>query len=181
MRVTDQRVMLLRQRKTIRNRLPLKQRSQRLRSPTRFLNNPAPESRRRNLRSNCAWRATWPREARRRRGRWSRFLRQKRLSERGRLQRRGLKPRRKRSARKLRRKNWRKKGGGRGGYLGGRRPRLASIGTKGNGVRLGVKPTWILGYALRSIVLDYRQHPKEIFQLAGRIADSPLFSLCNGR
>ena len=45
-----QRVILLQQGNAIRNRRPLKKQSQRLRSRTRFLNNPAPESRRRNWR-----------------------------------------------------------------------------------------------------------------------------------
>jgi hypothetical protein len=103
------------QKNAIRNRLPLKERSQRHQSRTRFLNNPPPESRRRNLRSNCGLRASWPREARRRRDHWSPLLRQGRLRKGGLLQRRGLRPRRERSARKLGRKNWRRKGGGRDG------------------------------------------------------------------
>jgi hypothetical protein len=41
---------------------------------------------------------------------------------------------------KPREEEWRRNGGGWGEYLGGRRPHLASIGAKGNGVRLGVKP-----------------------------------------
>ncbi len=104
-------------RNAIRNRLPLKQRSQRPRSRTNFLNNPAPESRRRNLRSNCGLRATWPGEARRHRGRWSRLARQERRSKSDPLQRRGLKPRREPAARRLGRKNWRKKGGGWDGWV----------------------------------------------------------------
>jgi hypothetical protein len=43
------------------------------------------------LRSNCGLRATWPREARRHRGHWSRLLRQKRLSESDLLQKAGAK------------------------------------------------------------------------------------------
>jgi hypothetical protein len=90
------------QRNAIRNRLPLKKRSQRLRSRTRFLNNPLAESRRRNLRSNCGLRATWPRRVCRPRGRWNRFASQERLSKRDPLQRRGLKPKRQRLAKKAR-------------------------------------------------------------------------------
>ena len=56
---------------------------------------------------HCGWRATWPREARRHRGRWRRFDRRKRRSERDPLQRRSLKP----PARKFGRENWRRNGG----------------------------------------------------------------------
>ena len=76
------------QRKAIRNPFP-KQRSQKPRSRTRFLNSPPPESRRRNLRSNCGLRGIWPREARRHRGHWRRFVSQERRNGNGRLLRRG--------------------------------------------------------------------------------------------
>jgi hypothetical protein len=133
------RVPLLRavQRSILRNRLPLKKQSQRPRSRTRCLNNPAPESRRRNLRSNCGLRPTWPREARRYRGHWSWLLRQKPLSEGDLLQRRRLKPSRERRARKLGRKNWRKKGGGRDGWGIKCRHPVRGEGRRG-GLRLGV-------------------------------------------
>jgi hypothetical protein len=105
-----------RQRNDRRNPLP-KQRSQRPRSRTRLLNNLAPESRRRNLRSNCGSRATWLRQARRRPVHWSQLLRQERRNRSDPLQRRGLKPKRERWLRKLGRKNWRKRDGGRDGRV----------------------------------------------------------------
>jgi hypothetical protein len=67
------------------------------------------------LRSNCGLRSTWPREARRHRGRWRLFVRQERRNGCEALLRRGLKQ--KRRAKKLGRKNWRKKGGGREGRV----------------------------------------------------------------
>ncbi len=132
------------QRNPIRNRLPLKKRSQRPRSRTRFLNNPLAEFRRRNLRSNCGLRATWPREARRHRGRWRRHLRLKRLSEGDLLRRRGLKPRRQRSVRKLGRKNWRKKDGERDGWVTNCRHPVRGEG-RSSGLRRVVRsPVWRL-------------------------------------
>jgi hypothetical protein len=106
---------VLQQRNAVLNPFP-KQRSQRPRSRTRFLNNPVQKSRRRNLRSNCGWRATWRWEARRHRGGWSRIPSQERLNKSYLLQRRGLKPKGPRAARKLGRKNWPRKGGGWDGW-----------------------------------------------------------------
>jgi len=107
---------VLQQRNATRNPLP-KQRSQRLRSRTRFLSSPAPESRKRNLLSNCGLRATWPRRVCRLRGRWRRFASKERINKSDPLQRQGLRPRRERSARKVGRKNWRRKGGVRDGRV----------------------------------------------------------------
>jgi hypothetical protein len=87
------------------------------RSRTRLLNNPVQKSRRRNLRSNCGWRGIWRRKARRLRGHWRRLASQERRKRAGSLQRRGLRPRRERSTRRLGRKNWRRKGGGRVGWV----------------------------------------------------------------
>jgi hypothetical protein len=59
---------VLQQRNAVRNRPPLKQRSQGRRLRVRCLNSRLPESRRRNLRSSCGWRDIWLLEARRHRG-----------------------------------------------------------------------------------------------------------------
>ncbi len=89
---------------------------------------------------HCGLRATWPRPVCRRRGHWSRFASQESLKGSDPLQRRGLKPRRERWPKNLRRKNWRKKGGVRVGRVTSCHLPVRNE-AKSNGVRLGVRST----------------------------------------
>ena len=126
---------------------------------------------RRILLSNCAWRVIWPARVCRRRGHWSRFLWRERLSGGDPLRSRGLKPSQNRKGKRLARRNWRRRGGGRVGWLGRRRHRPVRNGAKRGGVRLGVKSDYGIaeegakGLAVHSTSLDRVSRRWDLHQL----------------